>query len=148
MILALQIAIFKKHDWSCTYKRGNSGHFSYHQLIRHVPIPGSFGSRSPAFSNFEDENHTNWKKSSMQVSICAKIVPDCQPFPIRGKWTNSLNLFFEPTFLPLWLDLNTWKRKLHEEKNLSGTKLVSTNYTFTILARKPGIIFWWFWLWV
>ena len=35
-----------------------------------------------------------------------------------------------------------------KKKTFLEQKFVSTNYTFTILARKPGIIFWEFWLWM
>ena len=124
-------------------------HFSYHQLSRHVPIPGSFGSRSPPFSNFEDENHTNWKKSSMQVSICAEIVSSgLSALPNQRKMNQFLEPLLWTNFLAALTGLEYLEKKVSWKKNLSGKKFVSTNYTFTILARKPNIIFWEFWLWI
>ena len=126
-------------------------HFSYHQLSRHVPIPGSFGSRSPPFSNFEDENHTNWKKSSMQVSICAEIVSSgLSALPNQRK----MNQFLEPLLWTNFLATLTGLEYLEEKVSWRKKPFWNKN-CFNILhlyySDKKiwcSIIFWENWLWI
>ena len=98
-----------------------------------------FGSRSPPFSNFENVNHTNWKKSSMQVSICAKIVSSgLSALPNQRKMNQFLEPLLWTNFLATLTGLEYLEEKVSWRKKPFWNKICFNKLHLSLSLSRQG----------